>query len=173
MGTLSRMPSSTVPPSPGNESRTSRSARAFLFQLKQFKILRSPTFSKAKQLLLSFHKYSLMTPHPCFPSPRNLSALHLFLLKTLPSPHFPPEHLAYSHRLRTSASETCFIVSQTFPAKSISILANLSSKSTCTQRARIMPGSQDLGTCHHRNVINVGGRNECELNGTTCAMMKI
>ena len=153
--------------------RTSRSAQAFLFQPKQFKMLRSPAFSKAKQLLLSFHNYSWMTPHPRFPSPRTLSALHLFILKTLPSPHFPPEDLAYPHRFRTSTSETCFIASQTFPPKIISILANLSSKGTCTQRARIMPGSQDLGTCHHRNMINVGGRNECELNGTTCVVMKI
>lgn len=173
MGTLSRTLSSTVHPSSGNESRTSRSAQAFLFQPKQFKMLRSPTFSKARQLLLSFHNYSWMTPHPRFPSPRTLPALHLFILRTLPSPHFPPEHLAYPHRFRTSTSEMCFIASQTFLPKIISILANLSSKGTCTQRAWIMPGSQDLGTCHHRNMINVGGRNERELNGTTCVMMKI
>lgn len=93
MGILSRMPFSTIHPSSGNESRTIRSAWAFLFQPKQFKTLRSPTFSKAKQPLLSFHSYSWMTPHPRFPSPRTLSALHLSVLKTLPSPHFPPSGL--------------------------------------------------------------------------------
>ena len=100
-----------------------------------------------------------MTPHPCFPSPRTLSALHLSILKTLPSPHFPPSGLP--PQVKDQHLWDMLHSIQNFPAKSISIRANLSSKSTCTQRSRVMPGSEDLGTCRCRNMRNVGGRNEC------------
>lgn len=101
MGTLFKTPSSIVHPSSGNESMTIRSAWASLFQTEQFKkLLRSPPFSKADRLFLSFHSDAWVPSHWCCLTPRTHSALHLLVLKTLSSPHFPPEHLAYSPQVR-------------------------------------------------------------------------
>lgn len=75
------------------------------------------------------------------------------------------------HRLGTRASETCFVASQTSPARSIATLGNLTSNSIHTRRAGIVPDSQ--GLTHYRYMINIGGMNECKENGTRCGTMKI